>query len=277
MIPTEGGHRGVDRRLCSIASGSSGNCVYVGSDATHLLVDVGISGKRTESGLKELGLTGRDIDGILITHEHADHINGLGVLARKYEIPIYATAGTIKALKSCNGLGDLDYSLFHEVWEDRKLTLKDLTINPMRISHDAVQPVGYRISYGSKKVAVCTDLGVYNDYTVECLKGMDALLLEANHDVNMLQVGPYPYYLKQRILGEKGHLSNENSGRLLCRILHDGLQTVVLGHLSKENNLPELAYESVRMEINMGDNPYKSGDFDIRVAKRSEVSPVVRI
>lgn len=264
-------------RLCSIASGSSGNCVYVGSDATHLLVDVGISGKRTESGLKELGLTGRDIDGILITHEHADHISGLGVLARKYEIPIYATAGTIQALKNCSGLGDLDYSLFREVQEDRKLIIKDLTINPMHISHDAAQPVGYRISYGNKKIAVCTDLGVYNDYTVECLKSMDALLLEANHDVNMLQVGPYPYYLKQRILGEKGHLSNENSGRLLCRILHDGLQTILLGHLSKENNLPELAYESVRMEITMGDNPYKAGDFDIRVAKRSEVSPVVHI
>ena len=264
-------------RLCSIASGSSGNCIYVGSDATHLLVDVGISGKRTESGLKELGLTGRDIDGILITHEHADHISGLGVLARKYEIPIYATAGTIRAIKASAGFGNLDDSLFHEVWEDKKLTLKDLTINPMHISHDAAQPVGYRISYGSKRVAVCTDLGIYNDYTVECLKGMDAILLEANHDVNMLQVGPYPYYLKQRILGERGHLSNENSGRLLCRILHDGLQAVLLGHLSKENNLPELAYESVRMEINMGENPYKASDFDIRVAKRSEVSPVIHI
>lgn len=264
-------------RLCSIASGSSGNCIYVGSDATHLLVDVGISGKRTESGLKELGLTGRDIDGILVTHEHSDHISGLGVLARKYEIPIYATAGTIRAIRSCNGMESLDDGLFHEVWEDKKLILKDLTINPLLISHDAAQPVGYRIFYGKKKVAVCTDLGIYNDYTVECLKGMDAILLEANHDVNMLQVGPYPYYLKQRILGERGHLSNENSGRLLCRILHDGLQTVLLGHLSKENNLPELAYESVRMEINMGENPYKASDFDIRVAKRSEVSPVVHI
>ncbi len=264
-------------RLCSIASGSSGNCVYVGSEATHLLVDVGISGKRTESGLRELGLTGHDIDGILITHEHADHISGLGVISRKYGIPVYATAGTIAALRENPGLRDLDPELFHPVQEDRKMTLKDLVIDPMRISHDAAQPVGYRISYGKKKVAICTDLGVYNDYTVECLKGMDALLLEANHDVNMLQVGPYPYYLKQRILGDRGHLSNENSGRLLCRVLHDGLQTVLLGHLSKENNLPELAYESVRMEIAMGDNPYKAGDFDIRVAKRSEISPVVQI
>lgn len=264
-------------RLCSIASGSSGNCIYVGSEATHLLVDVGISGKRTENGLKELGLTGNDIDGILITHEHADHIQGLGVIARKYEIPIYATAGTITAIKACEGIGKVDDSLFHEVKEDTKFTLKDMTVNPMRISHDAAQPVAYRIAYGRKKVAICTDLGVYNDYTVECLKGMDALLLEANHDVNMLQVGPYPYKLKQRILGERGHLSNENTGRLLCRILHDNLQTILLGHLSKENNLPELAYESVRMEINMGENPYKASDFDIRVAKRSELTPIVTI
>ena len=237
-------------RLCSIASGSSGNCIYVGSEATHLLVDAGISGKRTENGLRELGLTMGDIDGILV----------------------YATAGTIQAMQENAGLGMLEPELFHEVREDQKFIIKDLTVNPMQISHDAAQPVGYRISYGKKKVAVCTDLGVYNDYTVECLKGMDALLLEANHDVNMLQVGPYPYYLKKRILGDRGHLSNENSGRLLCRILHDGLKTVFLGHLSKENNLPELAFESVRMEINMGDNPYKAGDFDIRVARRSEVT-----
>ncbi len=270
-------------RLCSIASGSSGNCIYVGSEATHLLVDAGISGKRTDSGLKELGLTGRDIDGILITHEHADHVQGLGVIARKYGIPIYATEGTIQEIKKLcamergAGLGSIDEGLFHEVKEDVKFTIKDLTVNPMHISHDAAQPVGYRISYGNRRVAVCTDLGVFNDYTVECLKGMDALLLESNHDVNMLQVGPYPYYLKQRILGDRGHLSNENSGRLLCRILHDKLKTVFLGHLSKENNLPELAYESVRMEINMGENPYKAGDFDIRVAKRYEVPPVVEI
>lgn len=264
-------------RLCSIASGSSGNCIYVGSEATHLLVDVGISGKRTECGLNSLGVTGRDLDGILITHEHADHVSGLGVLARKYEVPIYATPGTIDAIRSCSSLGKIDSSLFREVQADRKLVIKDLTVNPMRISHDAAEPVAYRIAFGNKKVGICTDLGVYNDYTVECLKGMDALLIEANHDVNMLQVGPYPYYLKQRILGERGHLSNENSGRLLSRILHDKLQAIILGHLSKENNLPELAYEAVRMEITMGDNPYSANDFCMQVASRSEVSPVVSI
>ncbi len=264
-------------RLCSIASGSSGNCIYVGSEATHLLVDVGISGRKAESGLNSLGIAGSDLDGILITHEHADHISGLGVLARKYQVPIYATRGTIDAILKCRSLGRVEESLFQEVREDEKFVLKDLTVNPMRISHDAAQPVAYRIAYGNKRVGICTDLGVYNDYTVECLRGMDALLIEANHDVNMLQVGPYPYYLKQRILGDRGHLSNENSGRLLSRLLHDKLQTILLGHLSKENNLPELAYETVRMEISMGDNPYRAEDFRLLVAKRSEASPVIHI
>lgn len=263
--------------MCSIASGSSGNCIYVGSDATHLLIDAGISGKRTEAGLEELGISGRDLDGIFITHEHADHISGLKVLARKYEIPLYATRGTIDAIKKMKSGGEIDYDLWVEVKEDQRLTLKDLTVYPLRISHDAAQPVAYRIGYGNRRVAVCTDLGEYNDYTVECLKGLDAILLEANHDVNMLQVGPYPYPLKQRILGKRGHLSNENSGRLLSRILHDGMKYISLGHLSQENNLPELAYEAVRMEITLGDNPYRAEDFQIQVARRSEISPVMEI
>lgn len=264
-------------RLCSIASGSSGNCIYVGSDATHLLVDVGISGKRAESGLNDLGLSGRDIDGILVTHEHADHISGLGVMVRKYGIPIYATKGTIAAIRQNSNVGEIDEELFHEVRADEKLAIKDLIVNPMKISHDAAQPVAYRVSYGRKKVAICTDLGHFTEYTVDCLRGMDALLLEANHDVNMLQVGSYPYHLKQRILGDKGHLSNENSGRLLSRVLHDGIQAILLGHLSKENNLPELAYEAVRMEITLGDNPYNANDFPMQVAKRSEPTPAIQI
>ena len=264
-------------RLCSIASGSSGNCIYVGSETTHLLVDVGISGKRTEAGLQTLDISPKDLDGILITHEHADHIAGLGVLARKYDIPIYGTPGTIKAIKGSSSVGKIDDELFVELKADSKFMIKDIGVNPMKISHDASEPVAYRFSYGSKKVAICTDLGVYNDYTVESLRGMDALLIEANHDVNMLQVGPYPYYLKQRILGDKGHLSNENSGKLLSRILHNGLSTIILGHLSKENNLPELAYEAVRMEITYGENPYKAEDFRIQVANRSEVSEVIQL
>lgn len=264
-------------RMCSIASGSSGNCIYIGTDATHLLVDAGISCKRTVEGLNQLGLSGRDIDGILITHEHSDHIGGLGVLCRKFGIPIYATEGTITAIKKVSNLGAIDDSLFRVVRADEKFILKDITVNPMKISHDAAQPVAYRFQYGSRRMAVATDLGMYDEYTVECLRGMDALLLEANHDINMLQVGPYPYALKQRILGKKGHLSNELSGRLLSRLLHDNLKTVFLGHLSKENNMEELAYETVRLEISMADNPYKPDDFPIFVASRSEMSRLVEI
>lgn len=276
-------------RLCSIASGSSGNCIYVGSDTTHLLVDVGISGKKTEEGLKELDLSMRDIDGIFITHEHTDHIAGLGVLSRKYEIPIYATSGTIEAIKRTASVGKIPEELFCPVCAEEKVIVKDLVCNPMRISHDAAEPVAYRIQHGKKRVGIVTDLGNYNDYTIESLRGMDALLLEANHDVNMLQVGSYPYYLKQRILGDRGHLSNESAGQLLYRLLHDKLQTVILGHLSKENNLPELAYETVRVEVTMArmhmqddeTNEKESGvkmtDFPMLVAPRSMNSPVIHI
>ena len=264
-------------RLCSIASGSSGNCIYAGSDSTHLLVDVGISGKKAEEGLRALELSMRDIDGILITHEHVDHIAGLGVLARKYGTPIYATQGTIEAIRNTACVGKIPQELIHPVCADEKLIIKDLVCNPLSISHDAAQPVAYRISHGKKKVGIVTDLGNYNDYTVESLKGMNALVLEANHDVNMLQVGPYPYYLKQRILGDKGHLSNERAGQLLCRLLHPQLQMVVLGHLSKDNNLPELAYETVRVEVTMSMDSAGTGDIPLQVARRSEVSEVVHI
>lgn len=260
--------------MCSIASGSSGNCIYVGSDTTHILVDVGISGKRTKEGLEKLGVKPEELDGIFITHEHADHIGGLGVMARKYGVPIYGTRGTLEAIKYASSLGGIDECLFQEVEADNKVIVKDLTLNPMRISHDAAEPVAYRISHGRQRLGIITDLGCYNDYTVECLRGMNAVLIEANHDVNMLQVGPYPYYLKKRIAGNKGHLSNELSGQLLCRLLNDGMQTIVLGHLSKENNLPELAYETVRVEIAMAHNGYKANDFPIRIANRSEVSEI---
>ena len=264
-------------RICSIASGSSGNCVYVGSDTTHLLMDAGISGKRTETGLGELGIRLQDIDGIFLTHEHADHISGLGVLARKYGVPVYGTRGTLGAVRASHSLGTIDEELFHCVQADEKVTVKDVTLYPIRTSHDAAEPVAYRISHDRKKIGLITDLGCYNDYTVECLRDLDVLYLEANHDINMLQVGPYPYYLKQRILGKKGHLSNEAAGKLLSRLLHDDMKAIVLGHLSQENNLPELAYETVRVEVNMSDTPYKSEDFPLYVAKRNEVSQMIEI
>ncbi|MCM1087683.1 MAG: MBL fold metallo-hydrolase [Muribaculaceae bacterium] len=264
-------------RLCSIASGSSGNCIYTGSDTTHLLIDVGISGRRIEAGIARLGLRMSDIDGIFLTHEHADHINGLGVLARKYGIPIYGTAGTIEAVKQTASLGRIEDSLFHCIYADEKCRIKDMTLYPMRISHDAAEPVAYRISHDKKNIGILTDLGCYNEYTIACMQDLDVLYLEANHDVNMLQVGPYPYYLKQRILSDRGHLSNEASGRLLGRLLNDHIKAVMLGHLSKENNLPELAYETVKVEIMMSESGYREEDFPIYVAKRSEVSRMIEI
>ena len=263
-------------RLCSIASGSSGNCIYVGSDTTHLLVDVGISGKRTEAGLKELDLSMRDIDGIFITHEHADHIAGLGVLGRKYGIPIYATKGTINAIKNSNAVGEIPDELFCPISADEKIVIKDLVCNPMRISHDAAEPVAYRIKKDHHVFAVVTDLGTYDDAIIQELQGLEVLLLEANHDIHMLETGAYPYPLKRRIMGDRGHLSNERSGQLLGELLHDKFGTVMLGHLSKENNYEELAYEAVRLEVTSGDNPYKADDFPMYVAKRDAVSPVLR-
>ena len=263
--------------LCCIASGSSGNCIFIGTEQTSLLVDIGISAKQAETGLHTIDRTLKDIDGILVTHEHSDHIRGVGVAARRAGIPIYGTKGTLEAIKNCSSLGKIDEGLYREISPDEIFQVGDMEIVPFRISHDAADPVAYRVNSGEKSAAVVTDLGVYNDYIVDHLQGLDAVLLEANHDVRMLQAGVYPYYLKQRILSNHGHLSNENAGRLLCRILHDNLKSVFLGHLSKENNYEALAYETVCTEVTLGDNPYRANDFKIQVARRSEASEPVYI
>lgn len=261
--------------LCSIASGSSGNCIYVGSSSTGILVDVGISGKRIEAGLNEIDRTTKEIDGILITHEHSDHIKGLGVISRKHNIPIYCTKGTMNGILETSSIGKMPEGIFRPVEQDKAFQIGDLTVNPFAVSHDAREPVGFRVNHEDKSVGIATDMGVYNEYIVRNLQNLDVLLLEANHDVNMLQVGNYPYYLKRRILGDKGHLSNETAGRLLCRLLHDGLEHIVLGHLSRENNYEALAYETVCSEVTMGDNPWRSSDFRISVAKRDETSEFI--
>lgn len=267
-------------RMKSLASGSSGNSIYVGSETTHLLVDAGISGKRIEEGLAQLELTCKDLDAILITHEHSDHIGGLGVLSRRYDIPIYTTRGTMDGIyegRNHKVVGEIDASLFQIIQPDERFTIKDISIQSVKISHDANEPVAFKFSYGSQKAAVMTDLGVYDDYILGNLQGLDAVFLEANHDVRMLQMGRYPYPLKQRILGKRGHLSNEASGRLLSQILHDHMKHVVLSHLSQENNLPELAYEAVRLEITASDTPYQGDDFEIMVADRYQPSCLIRI
>jgi len=261
--------------IFSIASGSSGNCICVGSDSHHIMIDAGISGKRIEEGMNQMDLKTSDMDGVLVTHEHSDHVSGLGVIARRYGLPIYATQGTIDAILNIKSLGKIDESLFHPIVPDEFFSIGDLKIKPIRISHDAADPVAYTISDGTKKMGVVTDLGCYDDYIIENIKDMNVLLLEANHDVNMLQVGRYPYELKQRILSDRGHLSNENSGKLLGKVLNDNIEHIFLGHLSKENNYESLAYETVRLEVTMGDNPYKGNDFPITVSSRDHVSEKV--
>lgn len=262
-------------RMASVASGSSGNCIYVGSDNTHILIDAGVSKKRTETGLNANNIDIKNISAIMITHEHIDHINGLGVISRKYEIPIYATAKTLVEIENNTTIGDIPKGLYHEVKEDEHIRIGDLDICPFTISHDAVQPVGYRVNCNDKSVAVATDMGMYDDYIVSHLTGLNAIVIEANHDVRMLLAGKYPYHLKQRILGDKGHLSNETSGRLINDILHDNIRCIMLGHLSKENNYEELAYETVRTEIMLSDNEYKADDFRIQVAKRDVNSDLI--
>lgn len=259
-------------RLCSIASGSSGNCILAGSDNSHILIDAGISGKRIREGLEQLGLKPEETSGIFVTHEHMDHIQGLGVMARRYGLPIYATEKTIRAIKRCGSLGAIDDSLFYAVRPDEPLTVGDLSVEPIHVSHDAADPVMYVVRHGTRSAAVVTDLGKYDHYLIDKLQGVHVLLLEANHDVRMLEMGAYPYPLKQRILSECGHLSNEMSGRFLGELLHDRFEAVILGHLSKENNYEKLAYETVRLEVTLGDNPYRGSDFPMYVAKRDEPS-----
>ncbi|SDM73091.1 MBL fold metallo-hydrolase [Lachnospira pectinoschiza] len=258
-------------RMMPIASGSSGNCVYVGSDNTHILIDAGVSRKKIEEGLNKIDLSVKDLSAIFVTHEHSDHIKGIGVISRKEAIPIYATQGTIDGILEA-GLGDMPEGILNRIGVDIPFYLNDLVIRPFAISHDANEPCAYSITNANKKVSVCTDLGCYDDYTVENLKESDILYVEANHDINLLQVGSYPYYLKQRILGNKGHLCNESSGQLISKVLHPDLKKVILGHLSKDNNYEKLAYETVKLEIDQSENDYKASDFEIEVAKRFETS-----
>ena len=264
-------------RMMSIASGSSGNSIYVGSDTTHILVDAGISKKRIEEGLHTLDLCGDDIDALLITHEHSDHIGGLGVFLRKYNVPVYATEGTIEAIKASGDTKKVDMSLFHPIRNDERFTIRDIEINAMSISHDAADPVAYRFKNEGVKSAVVTDLGEYNEVIEQSLKGLSAVYIEANHDIRMLETGPYPYQLKKRILGKRGHLSNEACGRLLSDILGEKMQHIFLSHLSAENNLPELAYESVRLEIEMGDTDFHGNDFPIDISHRDRPGMIIEL
>ncbi len=228
-----------------------------------------------QDSLHDIELDLQELSGIFITHEHSDHIQGLAMILKKYDIPVYATEGTIRAIRRMEKYQDYAADRFIPVKADEKVIVGDITVNPMTISHDAADPVGYRIQYGGRKVSICTDLGCYTEYTKACLKDSDVLLLEANHDVNMLQVGPYPYALKQRILSDRGHLSNAASGLLLDSVLNQHMKAIFLGHLSQENNYPELAFETVRVEINAAEDDYEADELPIAVAPRKEASQMI--
>lgn len=263
--------------LCSIASGSSGNCIYIGGADTRLLVDTGISKIRIENGLRSIHVDPESLDAILITHDHSDHIKGLGVFSRKYRIPIFGTKEALAQVRSNNCLGPIPEELFHVIRPDEAFYLGDMKVDPIKTSHDAAGSVAYRFEDDHSAMAVITDLGNYDAYIVEKLKELDAILIEANHDVCMLEVGSYPYPLKRRILSDWGHLSNELCGRLLCSIVTERMQQVILGHLSKENNMPELAYETVKLELRYGLGDMVADSLPIVVASREEVTPPVRV
>lgn len=264
-------------KMMSIASGSSGNCIYIGSENTHILIDDGISRKRVVEGLAEIGLQISDLSAIFVTHEHSDHINGLGVLLRKDTVKVYASNGTIEGILNYGKVNGVDRSVFIPIEADSDTVVGDLLIHSFRVSHDANEPFAYTVSCQDKKAGVITDLGHFDDYIVENLQGLNSILIEANHDIKMLEAGKYPYYLKRRILGDKGHLSNEASGRLLDTLLHEDLRYILLGHLSHENNYEELAYETVRLEVNLSESKYNADDFDIVVAHRDKPSKLLEL
>ncbi len=222
--------------LCTLASGSSGNCTYINSANTHILVDIGISKKRTIEALSKINVKPEQIDAIFITHEHGDHIKGVGVFNRQFNTPIYATKKTWEVLD--NKLGKVSNK---KVLRQTTI-INDLTIQAYKTSHDAVDPVGYVFEVGQKKIALFTDIGIMDKNILTAIKNCNGILLEFNHDPNMVEVGSYPYYLKRRILGERGHLSNDCAAKTLTDIYHKNLQWAVLAHLSGENNVPDLAY-----------------------------------
>lgn len=259
-------------RLYSIASGSSGNCIYIENETTHLLVDAGISGKRVIEGLEAIGRTLLDLDAVLITHEHDDHIKGLGVLLRKAPIPVYTTRATITALLSYSKLGKVDGALFHEIAVDQPFAIKDIMVDASAIWHDAADPVCYSFRDESGKISVATDMGDFDDYLLNKLTGSDLMLIESNHDVRMLEANQrYSYPLKKRILGPRGHLSNERSAELMVALMQRySSRFIVLGHLSRDNNIPECA--KINMENYLREAGFDRSGVEVLVAKRDTPS-----
>lgn len=234
-------------KFCSLSSGSSGNCHYIGTDNIELLVDAGLSGKRIENLLKQRDLKAENIDALLVTHEHTDHVSGIGVLSRRYDLPIYANEGTWKGMEDKIGKIKEENKKVFET--EKEFELKDLSIKPIEIYHDAREPVGYIICKDDKKLSIVTDTGKLDDRIISAMEASDIYLLEANHDVQMLREGSYPYYLKERVLSDYGHLSNTYTASALSNLVRAQGETVFLGHLSRDNNTPRMAFNEVAFKL----------------------------
>lgn len=259
--------------FCPLFSGSSGNSIFVSSNNTKILVDAGVPGKNIETQLKEIDQNPKDIDGIFVTHEHSDHIKGAGVMSRRYNIPIYTNELTWEAMK--DKIGKIKEENIRII-DKQYIEIKDMTVQTFSISHDAASPSGYAFHTKEGMACVATDLGHFSESVKSVIKDADILLLESNHDVEMLKFGPYPYVLKKRILSDVGHLSNEACGKAILEIMNEKHRTIYLGHLSKTNNYPQLAYETVLSLLR--ENSVEVGrDITITMAHRDRHSEVVSL
>ena len=260
-------------QFCSLSSGSSGNSYLVGSDRTLVLVDAGISARQIQERLKTLGLKPEDLSGILITHEHSDHIKGIDTLSKKYHLPLYMNPDTREqVLTLCKNRDQMEIRVF----DDREpFLLNDLEVHPFPVSHDAADTVGYSLRKSDSKVCIATDTGTVTPQILTELTDADLVILEANHDEDILKMGRYPWFLKQRILGDQGHLSNEAAGHALAQVIREDPRPrqVLLAHLSKENNFPEMAWQTV-VNVLESHRIYLSEHLRIDMLKRDEMSGV---
>ncbi len=229
--------------VCVLASGSKGNSIFISDGTASVLVDAGLSGSEIERRLKSRDISPKSLDAIIVSHEHADHIKGVGVLSRRFGIPVFISRKTRQA--GAYLLGKIDDSLTHDFECGSDFKISGLTVRPFSLSHDAEDPAGFTVSHNGTKIGIATDLGIATSMVKHHLKGCAMLILEANHDPDMLISGPYPWPLKQRIRNRTGHLSNEASRELLGEIRHERLSHVVLAHLSETNNTPEQAFRVV--------------------------------
>ena len=230
-------------KVCVLASGSSGNCIFAGSATTRILIDAGLSGRETARRLELMGETLPSIQGICLTHEHGDHTAGLTALHARAGIPIYANAGTIEAIRKDDKLRKLKWQVFTT---GAAFTIGDLTITPFSVSHDAYEPVGFIVTAGQIRVGIVTDLGVSTHLVRERLRHCQALIIESNHDEQLLTDARRPWHLKQRIAGRQGHLSNQHAAKLIAEIADNDLNQIFLFHLSLDCNRPELALKPIQ-------------------------------